>query len=94
MHGGTVRHNRARGEHSVAGMGELVFSLLGNGWSDEEICKHIGLSADEIVRLKHVTGFSKLFDNVEYRKAWEAKAQIRIRQEYEAVQNGRETGED
>lgn len=58
----TVRHNRARGHHSVNGMGNLVFSMLANGWSDEVICNNLGLESDELLRLKHITGFSKLFE--------------------------------
>lgn len=37
----TVRHNRARGHHSVNGMGSLVFSMLANGWSDDVICNNL-----------------------------------------------------
>ena len=77
----TVRHNRARGKHSVVGMGNIVFGMLDEGVPDEEICKQLGLEADELVRLKHVTGFSKLFENVEYRKAWTTKRQIQYAKE-------------
>lgn len=78
----TVRHNRARGKHSVAGMGQIVFNMLRNGASDEEICSEVGLEAEELARLKYVTGFAKLFDNVEYGQAWETDKQVRVRQEY------------
>jgi ParB-like chromosome segregation protein Spo0J len=78
----TVRHNRARGKHSTQGMANLVFSMLEEGWSDQDIQEQIGLSAEELLRLKHVTGFSKLFENVEYRKAWMTHQQIRIQNEY------------
>lgn len=37
----TVRHNRARGKHSIDGMANMVFSMLDNGWSDEDICNKI-----------------------------------------------------
>jgi ParB-like chromosome segregation protein Spo0J len=80
----TVRHNRARGKHSVANMSSIVFGMLDNGWTDEQICAELGMSADELLRLKHVTGFSKLFENVEYRRAWETRAQLEIRREYAA----------
>ena len=30
----TVRHNRARGSHSVSGMSNMVFKMLENGWKD------------------------------------------------------------
>jgi ParB-like chromosome segregation protein Spo0J len=78
----TVRHNRARGKHSVSGMANMVFQMLENGWTDEAICAELGVEADELVRLKHVTGFSKLFENVEYRRSWETKRQIQLRNEY------------
>ena len=79
----TVRHNRARGKHSITGMASMVFSMLENGWQDEAICNELGLEPDELLRLKHVTGFSKLFENVEYRKSWETKNQIQLRKAYE-----------
>lgn len=78
----TVRHNRARGKHSVQGMSQLVFQMLEEGWPDEQICNELGMEAEELVRLKHVTGFSKLFENTEYRQAWEHRAQLKIRKAY------------
>jgi len=78
----TVRHNRARGKHSVSGMANMVFQMLENGWTDEAICAELGVEPDELVRLKHVTGFSKLFENVEYRRSWETKRQIQLKNEY------------
>lgn len=83
----TVRHNRARGKHSISGMANMVFSMLENGLEDNAICNELGLEAEELVRLKHVTGFSKLFENTEYRKSWETINQINIRKKYEEDQN-------
>ena len=80
----TVRHNRARGKHSVNGMASMVFAMLENGWEDAAICGELGLEADELIRLKHVTGFSKLFEDVEYQRAWEMRKQIEIRKAYES----------
>lgn len=78
----TVRHNRARGQHSVEGMSNMVFSMLENGWKDEEICNKLGMEAEELVRLKHITGFSKLFQDIEYRKAWKTKRMILIEKKF------------
>lgn len=78
----TVRHNRARGKHSVDGMSSMVFSMLENGWSDVDICNELGMEAEELLRLKHITGFSKLFKDTEYKKAWETKNQILIRKKF------------
>lgn len=74
----TVRHNRARGKHSVTGMSNMVFKMLENGWADADICKELGMEAEELIRLKHITGFSKLFADIEYRKAWVTKQQILV----------------
>lgn len=80
----TVRHNRARGKHSIEGMSRIVFGMLDTGMTDEQVCSELGMEAEELVRLKHITGFAKLFEDVEYRRAWETRKQIQLRQEYEA----------
>lgn len=87
----TVRHNRARGKHSVAGMANLVFQMLEEGRNEAEICRELGMEPDELLRLKHITGFAKLFESVEYRKAWETSKQLRIRKEWEAAHAGEAT---
>lgn len=79
----TVRHNRARGKHSIDGMANMVFKMLDNGWKDADICNELGMEAEELVRLKHITGFAKLFENVAYSKAWETKKQILLRKKHE-----------
>jgi len=79
----TVRHNRARGKHSIDGMSNMVFQMLENGWSEAAICAELGMEAEEVLRLKHITGFSKLFENMQYKKAWETKSQLKLRKEAE-----------
>ena len=78
----TVRHNRARGRHSVQGMSSLVFAMLNEGVEDHEICNRLGLEAEELLRLKHITGFSKLFENVEYQRSWETNRQQEVKAKY------------
>lgn len=78
----TVRHNRARGKHSVAGMGNLVFQMLEAGEDDATICNKLGLEAEELARLKHITGFSKLFKDVEYSPVVMTKAQLEAKAAY------------
>lgn len=75
----TVRHNRARGKHSISGMANMVFSMLDNGWEDAEICNELGMESEELVRLKHITGFSKLFSDTGYKRAWVTKQQAKIK---------------
>lgn len=78
----TIRHNRARGKHSIKGMAEVVFDMLDEGWEDERICEELGMEPEELTRLKHVTGFSKLFDDTEYQMAWKHTKQIELEKEF------------
>lgn len=80
----TVRHNRARGKHTVNGMSNLVFQMLDQGMTDAQICNELGMEPEELLRLKHITGFSKLFENVEYKRAWVTRSQILVKKQYEA----------
>lgn len=66
----TVRHNRARGKHQVDLMAELVKRLIREGCTDEEIAERLGMTDDELVRLKQVVGIAKLFSSPEHSKAW------------------------
>lgn len=78
----TIRHNRARGKHSIKGMADVVFDMLDEGWEDERICEELGMEPEELTRLKHVTGFSKLFDDTEYQMAWKHTKQIELEKEF------------
>jgi hypothetical protein len=82
----TIRHNRARGKHSVAGMANLVFQMLDQGMTDAAICNELGMEPEELLRLKHITGFSKLFADAEYNRSWVTRNQIDIRLAYEQQQ--------
>jgi hypothetical protein len=75
----TVRHNRARGKHTVQGMGQLIYKMIENGWDDVRICNELGLEPDELIRLKHVSGVAKLYAGSEYKNAWEESYQIHKR---------------
>lgn len=78
----TVRHNRARGKHSVAGMGNLVFQMLEQGEDDSTICNKLGLEAEELARLKHITGYSKLYASATYSPLVITKSQAEARADY------------
>jgi len=68
----TIRHNRARGSHSIELMSTIVSELVEMGKGDAWICKHVGMSTDELLRLKQVTGLASLFANKEFSNAWES----------------------
>lgn len=69
----TVQFNKARGVHEIDGDADIVKSLSQQGLSDEEICKHLGLDAETVLRYKQLTGILDLFKNTSYSPAWEAK---------------------
>lgn len=87
----TIRHNRARGKHSIQGMSNIVLNMLKNNWTDEQICNELGLEAEELVRLKYVTGYAKLYEGKQFAKAWETEHQIKVRKDYEAQMKIEET---
>lgn len=66
-----IRHNRARGTHSIDLMVNIVAELVQAGMSDGWIAKHIGMDADELLRLKQISGLARLFANQEFSRAWE-----------------------
>lgn len=68
----TIRHNRARGEHRVDSMAEIVVDLKRRFWSDEKISKELGMEPDEVLRLTQITGLAGLFADREFSQAWEA----------------------
>ena len=78
----TVRHNRARGKHSINGMSNIVMEMLLNGASDVEVCNQLGLEAEELVRLKYITGYAKLYENNEFTRAQISPKQAQIAAEY------------
>ena len=65
----TVRHNRARGSHSVDGMVNIIFSMLKDGCTEDEICNKLGMEHKEFVKMFFITGFAKVFKNYQYSKA-------------------------
>ncbi len=67
----TIRHNRARGTHSIDLMSGIVGELHKLGKTDQWIMKHLGMDADEVLRLKQLTGLQELFKDKEFSKAWE-----------------------
>jgi ParB-like chromosome segregation protein Spo0J len=72
----TIRHNRARGKHSVDSMSQIVIDLKKRNWSDEKIAKELGMDADEVLRLAQITGLAELFADRDFSEAWEADLTI------------------
>lgn len=62
----TIRHNRARGSHSIELMMNIVGELKKAGMSDAWIMKEIGMDADELLRFKQLSGLAELFRDREF----------------------------
>lgn len=67
----TIRHNRARGTHSLERMVNIVQTLVEAGLSDQWISKNLGMEKDELLRLKQISGLASLFAEEEFSQAWE-----------------------
>lgn len=65
----TIRHNRARGQHSIELMMNIVGELKKSGMSDTWIMKEIGMDADELLRYKQLSGLAEMFKDREFTQA-------------------------
>lgn len=86
----TIRHNRARGTHSVDAMSEIVLELKARNWKTARICKELGMEEDEVLRLCQISGLSGLFSDVEFSTAWESDtasndAELNFEADYDAI---------
>lgn len=69
----TIRHNRARGKHQVELMGAIVKSLLAVGWAEDAITAALGMSVEEVLRLRQTVGVASLLAAPEYTRAWKGR---------------------
>jgi len=67
----TIRHNRARGKHSVDSMTDIVVELKRRNRTDKKIAKHLGMDEDEINRLSQISGLAEMFMDSNFSKSWE-----------------------
>lgn len=73
----TIRHNRARGRHSVTAVAEMVQSLKEAGLSDDEIMERLGMEREEVVRLGDVADLPNRVrrEKLEISEGWEPDLQ-------------------
>ena len=67
----TIRHNRARGKHAVSAMSDIVVELVRRNWSDERISNELGMDADEVTRLKQISGLAEAFADSDFSMSWD-----------------------
>lgn len=66
----TVRHNLARGTHQVELSAKLVVLLKKHNWTNARIGMELGMDADEVLRLKQITGLAEVFKDREFSDSW------------------------
>ncbi len=69
----TIRHNRARGKHSVDSMSDIVIELKKRNRSDEWIAKNLGMDSDEVLRLTQISGLTEMFKDATFSKSWDVE---------------------
>lgn len=69
----TIRHNRARGKHTVDAMSEIVLELKKRNWRNTRIARELGMDEDEILRLCQISGLEDIFKDDDFSRAWNAE---------------------
>ena len=71
----TIRHNRARGNHTVLPMAEIVRSLLEAGTSVEDIMQKLQMEGEEVERLAERAGLPEVISRgkKDFTKSWVPK---------------------
>lgn len=67
----TIRHNRARGKHSIELTMNIVAKFKAAEMSDAWIMRKIGMSAEELLRYKQLSGLAEMFLGRNFTKAEE-----------------------
>lgn len=68
----TIRHNRARGEHGVLPMGDIVKSLLESGLDKSDVKFYLQMEEEEVNRLAERAGMPEIGSRgvTEFSKGW------------------------
>jgi ParB-like chromosome segregation protein Spo0J len=66
----TVRHNRARGRHEVELFAAIVRDVLAEGWDEGRTATELGVSPEELLRLRQIVGAARALASPEYGRAW------------------------
>jgi hypothetical protein len=66
----TVRFNRARGQHGILRMSDIVRSLQGQGLTQEEIETRLGMDDEEVIRLADVRPSPEHAGKDSFGKGW------------------------
>ena len=70
----TVRHNRARGQHHVLKMADIVNDLTEAGYEDAEVGRRLGMDSEEVARLKARGNVVGRHGNESFNAGWTPEA--------------------
>lgn len=90
----TIRHNRARGKHQIDAMSDIVIELKRRNWTNEKICRELGMEMDEVLRLCQITGLAELFEDQDFSMSWDVEGHIDETDFEELTDNVSTYGED
>lgn len=48
----------------------------------KDVAEKLGMEPEELLRLKHISGFSKLFQDIDFGRAWKHRNQIALETRY------------
>lgn len=54
-------------------MSDIVRELTRLGWTPQKIGKELGMDADEVLRLKQISGLAEMFADRQFSQAWTIK---------------------
>tara|TARA_R100000306_G_C4364835_1_gene137095 strand:+ start:556 stop:1110 length:555 start_codon:yes stop_codon:yes gene_type:complete len=67
----TIRHNRARGQHIIVPMADIVTSLKDeHGLSDAQVKQKLGMDSEEVERLYDTSGMPGRGSDDDFNKGW------------------------
>jgi ParB-like chromosome segregation protein Spo0J len=69
----TVQFNKARGVHKIDLNAELVRRMAELGMADIDICKQLGIDADELLRMKRNVKIAEIYKDMQFSKSWDVE---------------------
>jgi ParB-like chromosome segregation protein Spo0J len=67
----TVQFNKARGVHKIDLNAELIKKMVDLGMDAVDICKQLGIDADEFLRMKRNVKIADVYKDLNFSRSWE-----------------------
>lgn len=67
----TVQFNKARGVHKIDLNAELIKKMVNLGMDGADICKQLGIDADEFLRMKRNVKIADVYKDLNFSRSWE-----------------------